>query len=117
MMYTTHKRHLLVVDENCFVVITIIHHSTVGVFILLKIWYLLIYSYTLTSNDSLAKGNRTYSIRTLSKLSFLITVQRVRQYISGILRIAFSKQLPFYKKYTFSPEQFTKICYTIETRM
>lgn len=44
-------------------------------------------NYTLTSNDSLAKGNRTYSIRTLSKLSFLITVQRVRQYISGILRI------------------------------
>ena len=40
MMYTTHKRHLLVVDENCFVVITIIHHSTVGVFILLKIWYI-----------------------------------------------------------------------------
>ena len=30
---------------NCFVVITIIHHSTEGVFILCNIWYLLIHSY------------------------------------------------------------------------
>ena len=52
MMYTTHKRHLLVVDENCFVVITIIHHSTVGVFILLKMWYLLIYSYYISVEDT-----------------------------------------------------------------
>ena len=45
MMYTVCNRHPLVVCGNCFVVITIIHHSTEGVFILCNIRYLLIHSY------------------------------------------------------------------------
>lgn len=45
MLYTICNEHLLWVCVGCFVVITIIQHSSEMFYFLCKIWYLLIYSY------------------------------------------------------------------------